>query len=81
MAHSTTISEEERARQTLLMELYSAIQSRFDAPPLEEAAFWSEGIFITDHPDGTSSTVPYWTSRIEYEAWFRARVPGTYPVS
>ncbi len=81
VSNSTTLSEQERARQTLLIELYSAIQSRFDAPPPEEAAFWSQGIWVTDHPDGGSNAVPCWTSRLEYEAWHRARWPGTFPVS
>ncbi len=81
VSNSTTLSEEERARQTLLIELYSAIQSRFDAPPQEEANLWSKGIRVTDHPDGSSSSVPCWTSRLEYESWHRARLPGTFPVS
>jgi len=81
VSNSTTLSEEERARQTLLIELYSAIQSRLDPPPPEEAALWSKGIWVTDHPDGRSSSVPCWTARLEYEAWHRARWPGTFPIS
>jgi len=34
-------------------------------------------IHITDHPDGGSTTVPCWTSKIEYVAWHLARRPGT----
>jgi hypothetical protein len=44
-------------------------------------ALWSKGICVTDHPDGSSSSVPCWTSRLEYEALHRARWPGTLPVS
>jgi hypothetical protein len=36
---------------------------------------------VTDHPDGTSTSVPCWTSKIEYQAWHRARFPGSFPVS
>jgi hypothetical protein len=81
VASSATLSEQERARQTLLMELANAIHHRFDPPSVAEAAFWDKGIHITDHPDGTTSTVPCWTSKVEYEAWHRARWPGTFPVS
>jgi len=81
LEHSEAFSEEERIQQKLLIELYNAIADRFDPPPEGEAAFWIEGISITDHPSGTSSTVPCLTSRFEYEAWHRVRFPGSFPVS
>jgi hypothetical protein len=78
--NSPTLSDEEKAHQKLLMELYSAIQHRLDPPPPEEAHWWMKGILLNDRPDGTSSTVPCWTSKFEYQAWHRIRFPGTYPV-
>jgi hypothetical protein len=74
-------SEEQRARIELLTQLYLAIRDRLDPPPVEEAHWWAEGIRVTDHSDGTSTSVPCWTSKIEYEAWHRGRFPGTFPVS
>jgi hypothetical protein len=65
----------------LLIELANAMQYRFDPPLVAEAAFWDKDIHITDQPDDTTSTVPCWTSRIEYEAWHRDRWPETLPVS
>jgi len=32
-----------------------------------------KGMPITDYPDGTTSTVPCWTYKIEYGAWHRPR--------
>jgi hypothetical protein len=74
-------SEEQRARIELLTQLHLAIRDRLDPPPVEEAHWWEEGIRVTDHSDGTSTSVPCWTSKIEYQAWHRVRFPGTFPVS
>jgi hypothetical protein len=78
VSHSADLSATDRSRQELLINLYNAIADRLDPPPEEEAALWSKGIRVIDHADGTSSTVPCWTSRLEYEAWHRVRFPGTF---
>jgi hypothetical protein len=75
------LPKEERAHIELLTKLHLAIRHRREPPSPEEASFWEKGILITDHPDGTSSVSPIWTSKIEYEAWHRARFPGCFPVS
>jgi hypothetical protein len=73
--------EDQRRRIELLRQLHLAIRDRLDPPPIEEAHWWDKGILVTDHPDGTSTTVPCWTSKVEYQAWHRARFPGSFPVS
>jgi hypothetical protein len=75
-----SMTGEERTRQEFLIKLYSAIETRLEPPPEEKAWLWCEGIRVTDHADGTTSTIPCWTSRFEYEAWHRVRWPGSYPV-
>ena len=78
VSRSADLSATDRSRQELLINLYNAIADRLDPPPEEVAALWSKGIRVIDHADGTSSTVPCWTSRLEYEAWHRVRFPGTF---
>jgi hypothetical protein len=78
VSHSADLSVTDRSRQELLISLYNAIADRLDPPSEEEASLWSKGIRVTDHADGTSSTIPCWTSRLEYEAWHRVRFPATF---
>jgi hypothetical protein len=55
-----------------------AMRVRLDPHPVEEAHWWDKGTRVTDHPNGTSTTVRCWNSKVEYQAWHRAPLPELF---
>jgi hypothetical protein len=69
---------EEESRQQRLQELHDQISAntRYTAPPAEEADLWLTGVTDFDLPNGTTKYgVPTWILKSHYWAWHRLRFP------